>query len=787
VLGSRLVVGLPDDFLARALVLRGEDGVRDGFARRLLEELGSEIGIEIEVRELPARELGLDLLRSGEIDALCPLSISQERVNQVEFTSPILVVHGGVFALRGQDLPSNEQELSEKRVAVARYGVGHEYCLEHNIPFQDLPTLKQAFESVLEGRADCVLTAQSAGRVDVQRYQLPGFVDVQLEEPRIAYAIALRPGNEYLAARMNVGLAALREKGVWDRLYQRWMEPFQPRPHPWPLWRLFLTLAAPLLLGAAGWLLVLRRSLARRTQALDESERRYRVVAESLPALVCSHFVDAEGKRERRFATSNLPQWIERFPSLGPDVDPSGFLAGVHPGDRAAATGAIEGAIREGRRYEVEFRLRQADGTHRWLHATALPLRRESGTLWQSLFLDVTPLREAQQVSHRLELQLAQAHELEGLGLLAGGVAHEFNNLLAAIEGHLELAGESQAGIDAHLQGARHSLRQAAELVRHLLTYAGEAHLVEETIDLSVLVRAQIERCEARWPHVRFERQLDPQGSRTRGDPALIRQVVSSLLTVAVESVPARRSGRIRVRSGARRLLPGGLGEALPELDRGDYVLLEIEELEFGLNAFDLRRAFGPFLAARSGERGPGLSIVQRIVQRHRGAIQVQSEPASGTSFRVFLPAAEEPALQEYELNPQGPGPRRVLVVDDDERVREVVCALLASRGWQVERAAGGEQALQALQHGEPDVVLLDLVLPGTDGQEVLQRLRRERSRLPIVLMTGYSSVEPTAHTQGFLQKPFTGQELVAALERALASKEVEPPAPAEPLSGSRA
>ncbi|MEQ1891260.1 MAG: transporter substrate-binding domain-containing protein [Planctomycetota bacterium] len=776
---TRIVIGVPDPVRARALLAWNEHHEIDGFALRLMQHVGQEIGLEVVFQKVDSEDL-LDDLLARKIDVVGPLSVLPERLNRVVFTAPVLIAEGAVFVRVGTPSPRSVEELRTLSVGVAGAGVGHQFCAAHGIPCETGPELRTALRRLANGELDCVVTTRMAGRSDIERLGLGGLTDelLDFEDLQHAFAFALRPDEADLLARLNYGLALARDDGTWDQLYDHWVSRFQPRPRP-RTWTPYV-IGSLALLAVAGALLVfrLRAHLSSRTRELDESEQRYLAVAESLPALVYSYFVARDGTRTRRFVTSNLAEWRLRFPLLDPGGDYQDWVQAVHPDDRARYETMTARSRAERSRFDVEFRLRASDGSYRWLHAISAPIPGEGGVLWQSLLLDVTPLHEARDERHQLELQLVQAQKLEGLGLLAGGIAHDFNNLLTGIRGNLELATRSgDPALQAqHLSEAQHATLRASELTNQLLAYAGQARLVESVVALDQVAREMIDLLgSSLHARARVELVCATGPTYVRGDATLIRQVVMNLLTNAVEAVPKERQGHIRVSIARRALVADELQEHTPVLAPGTYVMLEVVDDGRGMDAATQARMFEPFFTTKFTGRGLGLSVLQRTLQRHGGAWHVRSSPEVGTCFRILLPAAEgEPApLRELELMPAPRRRSRFLVVDDDPRVLAVACAMLEARGHAVAAAQDEAQALALLTNFRPDGVLLDLTMPGRGGLELLPLLRRERPTLPVVVMSGYSQRDVTragVRIDGFLAKPFSGDDLARMVEAALES-----------------
>ena len=388
---------------------------------------------------------------------------------------------------------------------------------------------------------------------------------------------------------------------------------------------------------------------------------------------------------------------------------------------------------------------------------------------------------EAEQAA--LEQRLSEARHMESLGHLAGGLAHDFNNLLAGILGNSELARAELAPASAaarHLDKAQEGTQRAAELVRQMLVYAGKAARQPVPLDFAALCREVLRPPAGGWPAgVGVELQLDPDLGPLSADPGQLRQALLHLLQNALEAL-APEGGRVVFRLRRARFGPLGPGEVEPHVGpaAGPALALEVEDGGHGMDPSTLERIFQPFFSTRFAGRGLGLCVVQGIVRAHGGALRCRSAPGRGTVLTLLLPTSAAP-------KPTNPAPRRigrtslegatVLVVEDEEAVRGVVCRMLERHGARTLAAASGEEALElhAAHAQEIALVLLDCQMPGLDGIAVLRELSR-RKPAPCVVLTSGQDQEglqdelQSGRVAGFLGKPFRGEVLRATLEQAL-------------------
>jgi two-component system, cell cycle sensor histidine kinase and response regulator CckA len=351
--------------------------------------------------------------------------------------------------------------------------------------------------------------------------------------------------------------------------------------------------------------------------------------------------------------------------------------------------------------------------------------------------------------------------KLESIGVLAGGIAHDFNNLLHVVLGNADLARlqlDAAAPAREYLDEVIRATQRAGELTQQLLAYSGRGaieirhlNLSDEVREMATLLRTAISKqATLVW-------ELTPGLPAVTADPTQVRQVVMNLITNASDAL-GDSAGTITLRTG---------------LD-GELVFLEVSDTGIGMDTGTLQRIFDPFFSTKFTGRGLGLAAVMGIVESHHGHVRIRSAPGEGTTFRILFPAVPDSADREPGrlTVPQWRGRGTVLVVEDEEGVREVVGRMLERLGFQVITAEDGIEALQRLDHhgGAMAAVLLDLSMPRMGGPEVLQQIRERRPEAPIILMSGYTEQEVASKLLGpegavaFLQKPFLPEDLTSVL-----------------------
>jgi PAS domain S-box-containing protein len=388
----------------------------------------------------------------------------------------------------------------------------------------------------------------------------------------------------------------------------------------------------------------------------------------------------------------------------------------------------------------------------------------------------------AQEERQRLEAQVRHAQKLESLGVLAGGIAHDFNNLLTGVLGNLELSlmqVEPGAPAEQSIREARSSAERAADLSRQMLAYSGKGSFVIDAVNVNELVTEIGNLLEVSVSkNVALSYDLARDLPVVVADATQLHQVVLNLVTNASDSI-GEGGGVVTLRTGVRQcdrsdLSASYLDDNLPE---GPYLFIEVSDTGCGMDEQTLQRIFDPFFTTKFTGRGLGLASALGIVRGHSGAIKVDSAPGCGTTFTVLLPLGDcEPVI---ESKPQGDEVRgeaegAVLLVDDEDSVRDIGTRLLEQAGFEVVGAADGCQAVDYFRENSDSVacVLLDLTMPRMGGEETFRELKKIRSDVRVVLSSGFSEQEVASRFDGqgivgFVQKPYRFEKLISEVQAA--------------------
>jgi PAS domain S-box-containing protein len=568
-----------------------------------------------------------------------------------------------------------------------------------------------------------------------------------------------------------------------------------------------------------------REERLRAEAALAASEERFRQLAENIREIFWMS--DA-----RSGQTLYISPGVERMLGIPAHVvlrNPDLGLQLIHPDDRERVIAAFRRTA-AGLDYDEQYRVIHPDGTLRWIHARAFPVRNAEGEIYRVVGVsdDITDRR-------RVEEQLRQVQKLEAIGQLAGGIAHDFNNILAAIMMQAGTA-RSLPGVPADaaelLQDVEASAQRASNLTRQLLLFSRKSVMRSQALEVNDLVAGLARMLRRIVPEThRLQLSLHPRALHAIADPGMLEQVVMNLTLNARDAMPD--GGELAIETFDRELTANEL-RAHPDASPGPFVGIRVRDSGTGIAPEVRRHIFEPFFTTKEPGRGTGLGLatVFGIAQQHHGLVLVDSEVGRGSTFEVLIPAAPgvvpmpfaEPratngtgsassrSVSTTNARPTartapdagveplpasewtGNGPRAatataptakspaaaphavILVVEDDGMLRAVLRRVLEQHGYRVHLARTGREALQDWEHYDPrpDLLLTDMVMPdGVGGAALAAQLQQRVPGLKVVYSSGYDP-EYSAHSVrlepgvNFLQKPATPHQIIDIVSRQL-------------------
>ncbi|MFA6497867.1 MAG: ATP-binding protein [Desulfurivibrionaceae bacterium] len=439
---------------------------------------------------------------------------------------------------------------------------------------------------------------------------------------------------------------------------------------------------------------------------------------------------------------------------------------------------------RRSKRHIIEP-LQQADGTRLWIDTTKIPLldgqNHPYGVL--GVYDDISERIRAEEEKKKLESQLRQSQKMEAIGTLAGGIAHDFNNILAIILGYAELTLFETSETDPRRNKIEEIItasNRAKDLVRQILDFSRKSEKMKEPLLLAPLLKETLKMVRASIPAtIAIEERITAVGSTVLADPSQMHQVIINLCTNAFHAME-EHGGILSITLDSVQLEEedaASLGGAA-----GNYVRLIVADSGCGMSPSIKRRIFEPYFTTKGVGKGSGmgLAVVHGILRSHGGLLRLTSQEGKGSSFEVFLPAIDQQVKAKTEK--EGvfcpPGTERILVVDDEPAITDMVCQWLAQLGYTVTTSNNSVAALTMVRENPSgfDLIITDQSMPFMPGAELAKEILEVRPDLPIILCTGYSSTltEEKAKEIGirsYAYKPLQGSELARLVRQALDDK----------------
>jgi len=509
--------------------------------------------------------------------------------------------------------------------------------------------------------------------------------------------------------------------------------------------------------------------------ALEESETRYRTLLQSSLNAVGVHrlgkWVYANPACLKVFGAEHVSQLYD-----------NPILDFVHSDSRDMVTKRINEMTESKKNTPVmEEKFLRVNGEEFPVEVSSTPIVFDGHESFMITVKDMSERKKHESEQLSLQQQLEHSQRLESLGVLAGGIAHDFNNLLAAISGNAELVRLEIDDFPVAVKYMNHideSCGHAADLCRQMLAYAGKGKYVSEAIDVNALVKSMSRLIRASVSsNVSLKVKLDVQLPLIEGDSSQIQQIILNFIVNSAAAIGEQQPGEIKITTGTTLLNKKMLGSIYNgiNLDTGKYVVFEVKDSGGGMSEEIKNHIFDPFFTTKGNQgSGLGLSAVLGIVSTHKGGIRLESELGKGTVFQVFMPISSKTSAIEMidtsEVD-QWTGEGLVLIVDDDESVREVAEAFASKLHFDAIVAVDGQEGVDAFRnhHQKLKAVLLDMTMPKLSGLDAMRTMRSINDSVPIVIISGYGETESgdlvdDNQPDAFVQKPFRLKDIKKVL-----------------------
>jgi PAS domain S-box-containing protein len=767
-----LIVGSEQDYPPFSTGMT--DAYAGGFTVELWKAVADEAGLSYTIRVNIFRDV-LQNFKDGKTDVLINLARSEERDQFADFTVPHVIVNGAVFTRKGESSIRSEDDLVGKSVIVLNADLAHDYALTkgwgHHIVLVD--TVAEGFRLLASGKHDAILIGKLPGMQTVLNL---GLSDIKVLKFKVGFAqkfgFAVHEGQSDLLAKINEGLAITKTNGTYDVLYQKWFGIYEVKDVGFQDLLKYIVPIILFFLGVGGYFLYQRQ--VERKQAveqLQENEQRTRLALDA----------STDGVWDWNIKTGKVifsDKWCRSLGYKPNEVtnDVNFWLEVLHPDDKEKTLKAVNDHL-EGKTqtFIYENRLKKKSGNYRD------NIDRGQVFEWDD---DGKPLRMIgtdTDITERkqLQAQLQHSQKLDSLGVLSGGIAHNFNNILSIIIGYCDLTKMNFETAEKNIPIIAKAAERAVAISHQMMAYTGKEKLTKTKVNIARQVGEVIVMMKSSLSENAVIRtNLSASIPMIEGDVSQLNQVVVNLIINASEAIGTAQ-GEVTVSLDKFDVIAGKTledynGKPTPS---GEYVCLEVTDNGCGMDEATISRLFEPFYTTKFTGRGLGMSAVLGIIQSHGGFLQLFSEQGQGTTFKVYLPVlVDELTTDKTESSStaseswQGSG--TILLVEDEDEVRFIAKELLKMFGFTVLEAVNGKEALEMYQKNAADIMLVftDIGMPVMDGYELVEKLKKLKPELPIIISSGYGDAEVSArigrdNIAGIISKPYNSDKLQEVLK----------------------
>ena len=773
------------------LISTDERGITEGLNADLIERIAEENGLQISYR-FGSWNDGLERARKKEVDLLTSVMYTEERDQFLDYSQKsVFTVWGGAYALPESKIESI-LDLQHQQVAIMQGDANglnfkkHAQSFDLTCQYVEVPSLDDVFRLVQQGKVSAGIAPNIFGFLHAPKFQLVQTPVIFSPKP-LFFAVPQGTNPELIEA---IDSALARWKGERNSFYyqslRKWLSPDEPGHETLPKWFLpSLGGTFALLLLLFFWAQLLKRQVRSRTHELSEKRQQLLALYDNSPDM----YVSVSAKDASILQCNDT---LARKLGYSKDAIVGRAVFDLYHPDCLADAKKTFGEFRKtGVIKDRNLKLQKKDGSPLDVSLNVSSVRDSSGKILYSIssWRDITDQQLAKEEKIKLEYQLYQSQKVESLGRLAGGIAHDYNNMLSVILGNLELA---RMKIDPATP-AQHNLEQifyaanrSRDITQQLLAFARKQIINPEAMDLNVNVERALkmlrnllgENIDLAW----FPKDnIWP----VKMDPSQLDQILANLCINARDAITD--TGKMTIETG-NVTFDQVYCEDHPGFIPGNFTMIAISDNGCGMDSSTLKNIFEPFFTTKKTGEGTGLGLatVYGIIKQNNGFINVYSEPGQGTTFKTYLPRCiEEPTARQEENTDEvlkGHG-ETILLVEDEVAIVEIVTTMLSDLGYTVLPANSPAEALKLAESIKDgiDLLITDVVMPDMNGREMAAQLRHIHREMKSLYMSGYTANVIAHHgvlDEGinFIQKPFSRNSLSVLVRKILDSA-----TPAEP------
>jgi PAS domain S-box-containing protein len=743
-------------------------------------------------------------LKSGKLDMLGAIAFSERRNQFFDFTYENVLSNWGQIYINKRSGIESILDFEGKKIAVMQNDIYFKGLIELTEQFGIECRFIEAFEYdvVLElvesGKCDAGLVNYLYGHQNERKYHI-NKTSIILSPQQISFAVP-KGKNRALINTIDLHLRKLKgdKSSIYYQSLSKWVGVDTVQTNP--IWLIILSVGAICLILIFLVLnMILRKQVIKRTQELnaknqhliDEIERRKKVE-------------EALKKNEEKYRsvfenTGTATFIIEEDMTISKVNTKAEDMTGYVKAEIEGKLKTTDLVSKKELKRITDYHYARRGNVGEFPSEYTLDIVDKKGNIKKTFIqisvipgsqrsiaslIDITSRIEAEEALRQNEEKLQQAQKMKAIGTLAGGVAHDLNNILSGIVSYpdlilMDLPNDSP--LIGPIQTIRESGKKAAAIVQDLLTLARRGVSVSEVVNLNdlvdeYLISPQFEKLKSYHPNVKVESHLDPALLNVMGSPIHLSKTVMNLVSNAAEAMP--EGGSIEIKTTNKYVdfpINGNV-----DVEEGDYIVLTVSDSGIGIAADDINRIFEPFytkkVMGRSGT-GLGMAVVWGTVEDHNGYIHIESKEGKGTTIKLYFPVTRETARRmEMPLsfdNYKGNG-QHILVVDDVKEQLEIASKILTQLGYSVETVCSGEKACEYLESNSPDLIMLDMIMaPGIDGLETYKRINSKYPQQRAIIASGYSETERVREAQRlgagkYVKKPYTIEKIGMAIKSEL-------------------
>jgi PAS domain S-box-containing protein len=748
-----------------------QDKVPTGFIVDVIRDFARRKQIDLQFIEAPFHEL-FEKLQRGEVDIIAPIAFSEERSKFLRFNSESILIDWSNFIMNEAASFKRLNDLAGETIGIVKSDY-YAKLLEKDLALQRINCRFSEYDDFIQ-----IVSAVAADKIAagfIGRFSLSYILKSHQEIPKIkvmpgSYYLeplffGINPQKAYLGGMLDAYLQESKriKNSPLNQSYERWFGQtyyhkrliFLSENYLWILLVVVLTIAIFIFFNA-----ILRSKVNKSVHEINRQKSYFENLFKIIPAGIV--ILDEKNR------VTDINQEFQSLFGFSLDEIKGRELVGlINTEDTLQQALSLIRQARLGEKVSADGKRRTKSGKILDFHIIASPIIAEGKVLGiTAIYLDVTEKK-------KMEEEIIKSKNIESVGVLAGGIAHDFNNMLTGILGNLSVAkmmvGNVQAG--SILEKAEKAALKASGLTQKLLTFSKGGFPVKKVVYLPDLVRDSLDLVIS-GSNVHAELKVGDHIPTCEIDVTQILQVFNNLLINAREAMPAGGTVEISLQNHLQQ-------KSDDFLEKGDYVSLTVRDHGPGIAAGNLQRIFIPYFTTKKTGSGLGLAIAYSIVTKHRGRITVHSPKGQGAIFTVFLPASDKPVTSSPNLPATAVKQARILLMDDEEIIRDVFVDILRSTPYRIDLAAASTEALEKFQAArranDPfDLVFLDLTGPGDiGGIKTLEKILAIDPQITAIAISGYSISEVFTqpdryHFHDFLAKPFQSEDLLTIISKNL-------------------